>query len=102
VKGLSKLISNREHSCQQATFEEAVLEMSENTLTHLKQMREITDKLATIGAPILEEDQIVTLLGSLPQSYAPLVTAMEAQDNLTLGYVQQSLKRKINFRGERS
>ena len=42
---------------------------------HLKSMKELTDKLAVIGAPISEEDQVVTLLGSLPQT---LVTALEA------------------------
>ena len=35
------------------------------------------------GAPISEEDQVVTLLGSLPRSYATLVTAFEARvDNI--------------------
>ena len=47
--------------------------------THLKHMKEITDKLASIGAPISEEDQVVTLLGSLPPSYSTLVTALEAR-----------------------
>ena len=32
--------------------------------THLKYMKELTDKLAAIGAPIREEDQAVTLLGT--------------------------------------
>ena len=41
-------------------------------------MKDIADKLAAIGAPISEEDQVVTLLGSLPGSYATLVTALEA------------------------
>ena len=45
---------------------------------HLKYMKEITDKIASIGAPISEEDQVVTLLGSLPQGYCALVTALEA------------------------
>ena len=40
-------------------------------------MKEITDKLASIGSPITEEDQVVTLLGSLPHSYSTLVTALE-------------------------
>ena len=31
--------------------------------THIKQMKELTDKLASVGAPISEEDQVVTLLG---------------------------------------
>ena len=58
---------------------------------HLKCMKEITDKRAAtcIGAPISKEDQVVTLLGSLPPT---LVTALEAHvDDITLGFVQQAL-----------
>ena len=59
---------------------------------HLKSMKELTDKLAAIGAPIDEEDQVVTLLGSLPRNYSTLVTALEARtDALTLSYTQQAL-----------
>ena len=59
---------------------------------HLRRMKELTDKLASIGSPIEEEDQIITLLGSLPKSYHVLVTALEARvDELTLNYVQQAL-----------
>ena len=59
---------------------------------HLKDMKDITNKLAAIKAPISEEDQVVTLLGSLPDSYSTLVTALEARvDNLTIDFVQQSL-----------
>ena len=59
---------------------------------HLKHMKDITDKLAGIGAPISEEDQVVTLLGSLPRSFATLVTAIEARmDGASLDYVQQVL-----------
>jgi len=55
-------------------------------------MKELTDKLAAIGAPTAEEDQVVTLLGSLPQSYSTLVTALEAQvDGIDLKFVQQAL-----------
>ena len=69
-------------------------EMKENTPmeSHLKEMKEITDRLASIGAPISEEDQVVTLLGSLPLSYSTLVTALEAQvDDIKLDFVQQAL-----------
>ena len=56
---------------------------------HLKEMKEITDKLASVGAPISEEDQVVTLLGSL---YSTLVTALEARGgDIRLDYVQQAL-----------
>jgi len=55
-------------------------------------MKELTDKLAAIGAPISEEDQVVTVLGSLPPSYATLVTALEARvDDVSLKFVQQAL-----------
>ena len=54
-------------------------EMKEGTSMeiHLKEMKEITDKLASIGAKVAEEDQVVTLLESLPSSYSGLVTALE-------------------------
>ena len=69
-------------------------EMKEGTSVeaHLKQIKEITDRLAAIGAPISEEDQVVTLLGSLPPSYSNLVTALESRiDSVKLSYVQQAL-----------
>ena len=49
--------------------------------------------MASIGAPISEENQVVTLLGSLPQSYSTLMTALEAHtdDDLKLAHVQQAL-----------
>ena len=81
------------------------LEMKEGTSIekHLKHMKELTDRLAAIGAPIAEEDQVVTLLGSLPKSYSTLVTALESRgDDLTLNYVQQALaheERKMQERG---
>ena len=50
---------------------------------HIKLMKETV---------IAEEDQIVTLLGSLPDSYSTLVTALETRmGDLTLTYVQQAL-----------
>ena len=55
-------------------------------------MKDITDKLAAIGAPISEEDQVVTLLGSLPRSFATLLTAIEARmEGVSLDYVKQAL-----------
>ena len=76
-------------------------EMKEGTSieNHIKHMKELTDKLAAIGAPISDEDKVVTLLGSLPRSYSTLVTALEAWENVSLSYVQQSLvheEQKLN------
>lgn len=70
---------------------------------HLRSMKELTDKLAAIGSPISEEDQVVSLLGSLPQSYSALVTALESRvNNLDLNYVQQALSHEEQKRSERS
>ena len=61
---------------------------------HIKTMKELIDRLAANNAPIAEENQVVTLLGSLPPSYSALITALKARDAVTLSYVQQSLIRK--------
>ena len=81
------------------------MEMKEGTSVeqHIKAMKELTDKLAAIKAPISEEDQVVTLLGSLPSNFSSLVTALEARDTITLSYVQQSLIREEQrMSGDRS
>ena len=68
-------------------------EMKEGTSVekHLKNMKELTEQLAAIGAPIDEEDQVVTLLGSLPKSYSTFVTALQARETVSLTYLQQAL-----------
>lgn len=45
---------------------------------HVKAMIEIFDGLAAAGGPVDEEDRVVHLLASLPDSYDMLVTALEA------------------------
>ena len=74
---------------------------------HLKEMKELSDQLAAIGAPVTEEDQVVTLLGSLPPSFSTLVTALEARvdEGLSLKYMQQALvneEQKMRERGHPS
>ncbi len=61
--------------------------------SYLKHMKEITDRLAAVGAPVSEEDQVVTLLGSLPKNYSTLVIALEARpgEEISLAFVQQAL-----------
>jgi len=43
-------------------------------------MTEIFDGLSVIGDPISDEDRVVHLLASLPESYNALVTALEANE----------------------
>lgn len=58
---------------------------------HLKNTKAITDKLAATGAPISEEDQVVTLFRSLPRSLASPVPAIKARmEGVSLDYVQQA------------
>ncbi|TRY75619.1 hypothetical protein TCAL_14596 [Tigriopus californicus] len=47
---------------------------------YLRVMTEAFGELSIIGSPMLEEDQIVQLLTSLPPSYKTLVTVLENQD----------------------
>ena len=52
-------------------------------------MKELTDHLAATGAPVAEDDQVITLLRSLPKSYAAFVTSLEARnDNISFSYLQ--------------
>ena len=45
-------------------------------------MTEIFDGLSVIGDPISEEDRVVHLLASLPETYNMLVTALEANEGV--------------------
>ena len=45
---------------------------------HIKAMTEVFDALSVISDPVSEEDRVVYLLASLPESYSMLVTALEA------------------------
>jgi len=49
---------------------------------HIKAMIEIFDGLAAAGDPVKEEDRVVHLLASLPDSYSMLVTALEANSEV--------------------
>ena len=49
---------------------------------HIKEMVELFNKLAVVGAPIDNEDKVVYLLASLPEFYDALVTALEANEKV--------------------
>lgn len=44
---------------------------------HIKAMTEVFDALSVVGDPVTEEERVVFLLASLPESYDMLVTALE-------------------------
>ena len=55
-------------------------------------MSEICDELSAIGETVSEEDRVVYLLASLPESYSVLVTALEANADVpSLAIVREKL-----------
>ena len=54
------------------------LEGGESVQEHIKAMTETFNSLSVIGDTITDEDGVVYLLASLPESYNMLVTALEA------------------------
>ena len=69
---------------------------------HVKSMTEIFDALSVIDDPVSEEDRVVHLLASLPESFNVLVTALEANPDVSKWEVitERLLheKRKMNDR----
>ena len=58
------------------------LQEGESVQTHIKTMTEIFVELSVIGDPMQEEDRVVHLLVSLPESFNMLVTALEANPDV--------------------
>ena len=57
------------------------LKDGESAQTHIKVMTELFDSLSA-GETVSEEDRVVYLLTSLPESYNVLVTALEANEGV--------------------
>lgn len=49
---------------------------------HLKNFTEVFNELAVLGDPLQDEDRVIHLLSSLPESYNNIVTAFEAQPDI--------------------
>jgi len=71
----------------------AVMKSNDSVENYLKYMKDIVNKLRAIKAPVNEENQVVTFLGSMPSEYQTVVTKLEAQkpETLTLEFVQNAL-----------
>jgi hypothetical protein len=77
--------------------------VDESMSEHINKMKELASQLEAVGASITEDDQVATLLCSLPESYSGLITALESRaDDLKLEFVTARLlheehKRKENL-----
>jgi hypothetical protein len=77
------------------------LKDGESVHAHIKALTELFEALAVIGDPVTEEDKVVHLLASLPDSFDMLVTALEANsdtvpslDNVTERLLHEERKMK--------
>ena len=60
---------------------------------HVREMLETFNELALIGSALEPEDQVITLLASLPSSYDMLITALEVHDTVpTIEVVTERLR----------
>ena len=58
------------------------LREGESVQEHIRKVTELFEELAVVGDPVDEEDRVVHLLVSLPESYGMLVTALEANSEV--------------------
>ena len=58
------------------------LKPNDDLQAHLKNFVEVFEALAVIGDAVEEEDRVISLLASLPDSYSTLVTALESLEKV--------------------
>ncbi|KAF1328946.1 Gag-pol polyprotein, partial [Globisporangium splendens] len=70
----------------------AMMEEGDNVLAHINKVKTLAEQLDAVGAPVSEDDLVITLLGSLSESYQFLITALESRsDTLTWELVTSRL-----------
>lgn len=70
----------------------AEMKDDENILEHINKIKQLSHKLAEVGAQVAEEDVAICLLKSLPKRYSLLVSQVEASEKeLTLDYLTRLL-----------
>ena len=61
-----------------------VMEDGDDVLEHINKLRTLAEQLDAVGAPVSDEDLVITLLSSLNDSFQFLITALESRsDELT-------------------
>ncbi len=68
------------------------LKEGDSVQDYIKQLTEIFNALSVMEAPLSEEDRVIYLLASLPESFGVLVTALEASSTVpTMDVVTERL-----------
>ncbi|KAG3215583.1 Retrovirus-related Pol polyprotein from transposon TNT 1-94 [Phytophthora cactorum] len=81
-------------------FFTTMMEEGDDVLEHINKVKTLAEQLDAVGAPVSEDDLVITLLGSLSESYQFLITALESRaDSLswelvTSRLLHEDMKRK--------
>ena len=77
-----------------------MMDEGDDVLEHINKIKTLAEQLDTVGAPVSEDDLVITLLGSLSESYQFLIAALESRaDSLswelvTSRLMHEDMKRK--------
>uniref|UniRef100_A0AAV1V0V0 Uncharacterized protein n=1 Tax=Peronospora matthiolae TaxID=2874970 RepID=A0AAV1V0V0_9STRA len=73
-------------------FFTTMMDEGDDVLEHINKLKTLAEQLDAVGAPVSEDDLVITLLGSLSESYQFLITALESRaDTLTWELVTSRL-----------
>ncbi|KAF1332517.1 reverse transcriptase, partial [Globisporangium splendens] len=78
----------------------AMMEEGDDVLAHINKVKTLAEQLDAVGAPVSEDDLVITLLGSLSESYQFLITALESRSGtltwelVTSRLLHEDMKRK--------
>uniref|UniRef100_H3H9D2 CCHC-type domain-containing protein n=1 Tax=Phytophthora ramorum TaxID=164328 RepID=H3H9D2_PHYRM len=81
-------------------FFTTMMDEGDDVLEHINKLKTLAEQLDAVGAPVSEDDLVITLLGSLSESYQFLITALESRaDSLswelvTSRLLHEDMKRK--------
>ena len=72
-----------------------MMDEGDDVLQHINNIKTLAEQLDAVGAPVNEDDLVITLLESLSESYAFLITALESRsDSLSWELVTSRLLQK--------
>ena len=77
-----------------------MMEDGDDVLSHINKLKKLAEQLEAVGAPVCEDDLVITLLGSLSDSYQFLITALESRSDtlnwelVTSRLLHEEMKRK--------
>ena len=81
-------------------FFTTMMDESDDVLQRINTIKTLAEQLDAVGAPVSEDDRVITLLASLSESYAFLITALESRsdslswDLVTSWLMHEDMKRK--------